>query len=185
MLPAKRLKMLGQYALLPKHYFEKFRYKTRSQQDLSIANMGPKTPTDAHKQSEKLIKVADTASEVLLKVDSVFPLMLFPDTLSVDRQKLTITHRSFFNTQITNVQICDIQIIEADVGPFFGSLRITSTQFSGTVYKIHFLTRNDVIRAQRLLQGFVVAKEKDIDCSSIGRIKLTSLINDLGRGNSS
>lgn len=184
MRPTKKEKIIGRYAMLPKKYLGRFRNKV-SPVSLDVPSDTTKKAAESFEQSKELTKVIDNAQETLLKVYSVFPFMLFTDSLSVDRQKVTITHRSFFSSaKIINIQMIDIQMIEADIGPIFGSLCITSKQFSGAVNKILYLTRSDAVRAQRLIQGFVIANEKQLDYSSIDKKKLRVLLNDLGQGNS-
>lgn len=132
---------------------------------------------------EKLLTVAGKAHDVLLKTKTVFPFNLFPDTVTIDREKLTIADRLFFRVaKIISVPIRDILSVEADVGPFFGSIHITSRYFSTNPYSINFLWRSEAIKLQKLLQGYIIAHERDIDCSDIGKSELVNLLNDLGQG---
>lgn len=138
---------------------------------------------DPLQQVKKLADVAENADEVLFQADTVFPFTLFPDTLKVDRQKIMLIHREFFQVSNTqNVQLNDIQSIEADTGPFFGTLQITTQQFENTVLKIHFLTRKDTLMAQQLLQGVVIANQQNIDYANIPTSQLVPLLKKLGRG---
>jgi hypothetical protein len=80
--------------------------------------------------TEKLFKEAKGASEILHKADTVFPLTLFPDTVTIDREKLSISYRVFFRVaRVISTPLDDIESVDANVGPFFGSLRITSRFF--------------------------------------------------------
>src|SRR5437660_249209 len=45
---------------------------------------------------EKLSEVAEKAHEILYKTDTVFPFTLFPDTITVEREKISIAKRYFF-----------------------------------------------------------------------------------------
>lgn len=121
------------------------------------------------------------AHDILFKTNTVFPFSLFPDTVVLDREKLTIANRIFFGVaKITSVAIQDILNVEADVGPFFGSVHLTSRYFYTNPRSINFLWRSDAIRIQRLLQGYIIARERNIDCSNIDKKQLKILLEDLG-----
>jgi hypothetical protein len=135
--------------------------------------------------SEKLIDITAGAHDMLITATTVFPFVLFPDTINIDRQKLTIIHRSFFRVaDVISVQIDDIQNVESSVGPFFGSIRLTSRYFINNFQSIKFLQRGDVVKIQRLLQGYMIAHHRKIDCSTIDKAQLIILLNDLGQGSS-
>lgn len=182
--------MLGRYAILPRYARKKnnksyiaeaidegfkkhwVREKKAAALDLSTAN------TD----SERLIDITEGAHDNLITARSVFPFVLFPDTISIDRQKLTIVHNSFFRTSATiSVQIDDVQIAKVDVGPFFGAVHLASKYFVDNIQSINFLKRADAIRIQRLLQGYMIAHHRKIDCGSIDNEQLVVLLNELGQ----
>ncbi len=169
----QNVKQLGRFAIFSQRLSEQFRTRLYPKQ---------KQPTmDAVEQNQKLTEVVNKAQEVLLEVSSVFPFMMFPDSLRIDRQKVILTHRSFFGVaQVINIQIEDLQAIEADISPLFGSLSITTRQYENTVHDIHRLSRRDAIAAQSLLQGFVLAKQQKLDYSKIDRRELVQHLKNLG-----
>lgn len=135
------------------------------------------------KGAEKLIGITAKSHDILFKTNTVFPFSLFPDTVVVDREKLTIANRAFFQTaKITSVPIRDILSIEADVGPFFGSVHLTSRYFFTNPHTVNYLRRKDTLKLQRLLQGYIIAHEQKLDCSPLETQKLVALLEDLGRG---
>ena len=141
---------------------------------------GSQEPQEVH---EKLIDITEKAQDILCKADTVFPFTLFPDTITLDREKLTVATRSFFRTaKIVSVPVSSISSAEADVGPFFGSLHMASKFFVQNKYSVNFLTRADAMKIQHLLQGFIIAQEKDIDVTDINREDLLILLEDLGQG---
>src|SRR5438270_8983362 len=84
---------------------------------------------EKQKAADKLVEAIGDSYDVLVRATTVFPLTLFPDTLTVDRTKLTITHRDFLSAgEVLSIQIEDILNVTATVGPFFGSIKI-STRF--------------------------------------------------------
>lgn len=140
-------------------------------------------PLKSHSsEAEKLVDITEAVQDNLIKVNTVFPFVLFPNTISIDKQKLTIVHRSFFRVaSTTSVQIDDVQIVKVDVGPFFGSVHLASKYFADNVQSINFLKRADAISIQRLLQGYMIAHHRNIDCAGIDNRDLIVLLNDLGQ----
>lgn len=147
-------------------------------------------------ERDKLYDVAIKSHDVLFKANTVFPFILFPDSIMLDREKLTIIHRPFFlMAKITAIRIKDILNAEVDIGPFFGSLRVMTryfsdqSQFSGIASDarhtkapiINFLWRRDAMKLHSLLQGYIIVSQKEIDCSEIAKEELVMLLHDLGQ----
>ena len=131
----------------------------------------------------KLQVVVEKAQNILIKATAVFPFDLFPDSITIDRQKLTVVHHSFFSVkQTVSVQHSDIKNIQADIGPFFGSLTVTSEHFINNIQTIKFLPKKDALSIQQLVQGFIIAYSEGVDMSEIDDEKLVELLNRLGRG---
>jgi hypothetical protein len=132
-------------------------------------------------QKEKLFKAATQASEILYKAETVFPFTLFPDNVTIDREKLNISYRAFFKVaKVISTPLDDIESVDANTGPFFGSLRITSRFFVNNTRYVKFLQRDDAIKIQSILQGYKLAKEKDIDMSEINKDELVMMLCKLG-----
>ncbi len=193
-MPISTANFLGRYAIAQNNYFEEeairlakpvSNRKIKSLRKRLTLGRGPFAPR-LDTATEKLIGMTDGAHENLISANTVFPFVLFPDTISVDRQKLTITHRSFFQTSSTiSVQIDDVQLAKVDVGPFFGSVHLASKFFVDNIQSINFLSRGDALAIQRLLQGYMIAHHRQIDCSSIDNAQLVVLLNELGQSSGS
>jgi hypothetical protein len=135
---------------------------------------------------EKLMHATTEAQEDLLTATAVFPLNLFPDTISLDREKLTIVHRSFFSTSDTiSMQVGDILSVKGNVGPFFGNLVLSTRYFDNSTQTIKFLRRQDALKLQTLIQGCIIAHHRQIDCTDIERDQLVTLLSDLGQATKS
>lgn len=132
---------------------------------------------------EKLEGVVEKSQNILIKANAVFPFDLFPDSITVDRQKLTLVHRNFFVVkQTVSVQYGDIKNIQADIGPLFASLTITSEHFINNTQTIRFLPKKEALAIQQLVQGIIIANKEGIDCSEIDDQRMVELLNQLGRG---
>ncbi|MBX4188965.1 hypothetical protein KW792_02590 [Candidatus Saccharibacteria bacterium] len=137
-------------------------------------------PGETH---QKLIDITEKAQDVLFTAETVFPFTLFPDTITLDREKLSVVNRFFFRVaKIVTVPITSLINAEADVGPFFGSVRMTSKYFVDNSHEINFLRRKDATEVHRLLQGFIIAQEKGVDVSEVDSEDLKALLHDLGQG---
>lgn len=145
----------------------------------------PLQPEVDSQDAQKLRAVVRESHTILAKAHSVFPMQLFPDRLNIDRHKFTIIHRQFFGVEQTvSVPIENIKNIEADFGPFFGSITVTSDLFINNTQTVHFLWRRDAKMIQKLVQGAVVAQREEIDLNKIDVKQLRTLLIDLGSGHS-
>jgi hypothetical protein len=136
-----------------------------------------------HDGAEKLDEALEKTRNILIKSTALFPFDPFPDTITIDRQKLTVVHRWFFWVkQTVSVQLSDIKNVQADLGPLFGSLTVTSEHFVNNTQTIHYLPRKEVLAIQQMVQGFIVAHEEGIDLSDIGDEQLKKKLDELGRG---
>lgn len=130
---------------------------------------------------EELQKVADNVQDILIKAESTFPFVLFPDTITVGRMKVAITKRAFFRVaDIISLQIEDILNVEVDTGPFFGSLSIFTRIYGTDPLRINFLSRKDAIAVKRILEGHLIARNRKIDTSEIDKDELIALLTQLG-----
>lgn len=142
-----------------------------------------KKPAQKSQKQKQLENVTQKSHEILFKADTVFPFTLFPDTVTLDREKVSFATRYFFGVaQVTSIPVRDILSVEADTGPFFGSVHTSSRFFITNPRSIKWLWRKDAVRLQRLLQGYIIAHEQEINCDSIKKDKLIALLNDLGTG---
>ena len=139
---------------------------------------------ERYEATKQLSDAIGGAHELLLSATTVFPFTLFPDTLTVDRTKLTVAHRSFFMVaEVMSIRVEDILNVTANVGPFFGSVQI-STRFFDTQkpYTVNYLWRGDALKIKRIMQGYIIATQKKIDCSSLATKELVMLLDRLGQG---
>ena len=131
-------------------------------------------------------QVIGDSNEVLADAKTVFPFTLFPDTITVDRSKVSVTQRSFFNIgEVVSIRIEDILNVAANVGPFFGSLRISTRFFDNDEkkpYIVNWLTRDDALRMKRIIHGYLVATKQKIDCSALSTPELAAMLDQLGQG---
>ena len=134
------------------------------------------------KKEKELKKIVSQSHEVLMAANTVFPITLFPDSVTVDRTKVTITKRDFFwSSDVMSIRIEDVLNVSASVGPLFGSLTVASRVMS-TIdhFKINHFWRNDAIRLKHIIQGYVIAQHNNIDTAHLNKKELTETLIELG-----
>ena len=152
------------------------------QRDVDIPVPKHVEPTQAEEAQEQLTQAIVSARKPLATATTVFPFTLFPDTIIVDRTKITITHRVFFWTaEVISIRVEDVLNVMADVGPLFGSVKIVTRFFNADKpYTVNYLWRSDALRIKRILQGYVIATQKEIDCTNLDTWRLSKLLEELG-----
>lgn len=146
----------------------------------------PHIPDMTTRTARRLSEVIGNSQDILLTVSSAFPLGFFPDTITIDREKVTIVNRTFFRVaEIVSIRIEDVLNVTADVGPFFGAIKIHTRFFDANKHAVKYLRRTDALRTKRILQGYVVAVQKKIDCSAFSAVQLAGLLDELGQGSPS
>jgi hypothetical protein len=158
--------------------------------EMLTQNQPPTEPTNPHryekyKAQQELVQAVGSAHEILCHAKSVFPFMLFPDEITVDREQVSITHRQFFKMgEVNSIRIADILNVEANIGPFFGSLQISTRFFTSEKqpYQMKWLSRDEALRVKRILHGYLVAIKKNIDVSALTTEELAAMLDQLGQG---
>ncbi|HVU59394.1 MAG TPA: hypothetical protein VHC98_00960 [Candidatus Saccharimonadales bacterium] len=137
----------------------------------------------ADETRRELLDVVSTAHEPLFTADTVFPLTIFPDTVTIDRTKLSITHRVFFGTaDVVGINIEDILNVTSHVGPVFGSIDVHTRFFDPhKPYSVNYLWRSDALKIDRILHGYSIALQNGIDCSSLNNTELAAMLDKLGQ----
>jgi hypothetical protein len=137
----------------------------------------PLTPEEARVELSHAI---EGSNEVLASATTL--LTIFSDTLTVDRAKLTVTKRTFWKAaEVMSIRIEDVLNVTSTVGPIFGSVKITSRVFnSEKPYVINHFWREDATRMKRITQGYVIALQRGIDCSSLPIKELSAMLDQLG-----
>ena len=129
-------------------------------------------------------RVAARSQDVLATARTVIlPSNVFPDTVTVDRTKVTITQRTFFwSADVVSLRIEDILNVSTSFGPFFGSLTISTRVMNSTD---HFIITGfwkwDAIRLKRIIQGYMIAVHNGIDSFELSTPRLIRKLNELGR----
>ncbi|HYF96972.1 MAG TPA: hypothetical protein VD947_02945 [Patescibacteria group bacterium] len=152
----------------------------------ALSNIIPKRPAPRVKNpadpKNDLKYIVKKSNEVLIEASTVFPFTLFPDTVTLDRTKLTITQRNFFmSSKVISIHVEDILNVTSQVGPLFGSLTIAIKGLtSEDHFHINYFWRKDAIRLKHMVQGYTMALHDKIDLSKLERKELIATLDELG-----
>jgi len=134
------------------------------------------SPEEARHELQQAIQ---GSKEILTSATTVFTL--FPDTLVLDRAKLTLTKRRFFKTaEVMSIRIEDLLNATAEVDIFFGSIKVTSRIAGMENYTIGNFWRQDAIRLKRVTHGYIIALQRKINCSALPTHELVGMLDKLG-----
>lgn len=134
-------------------------------------------------RSKELKRVIRRSNDVLASATTVFPFDLFPDSVVVDRTKVTITKRNFFwSEQVMSIRIEDVLNVSVASGPFFGALTIASRVMSTEDhFTTRFFWRKDAAHLKHIIQGYVIARHNRIDTKHLSRDNLIKTLEELGQ----
>lgn len=139
-----------------------------------------KSPENRREQIQQVVR---KSHEVLANARTVIlPMNLFPDSVTVDRTKITITKRTFFwSAQVISIRVEDILNVGCSVGPLFGSLTVSSRVMNSTDhFEINYFWRKDAIYIKQLIQGYYIAQHNQIDTAGLEKSELIDTLLELG-----
>ncbi len=143
------------------------------------SQMSQEEKKEKHKQD--LLDTADIIQDYLFKATSVFPFDLVPNTISVSRMKIAITKRDFFKvSEVMSVLIDDVLNVEANSGPFFGSIKIYTKIYGNDPQVVHWLPRDATVEFKRIVEGLIIAKKQGINVMEFEKGECRMLLMRLG-----
>ena len=131
----------------------------------------------------RLKQLANRSHSVLFTITSIYPLDLFPDTITIDENKINIIKKELFGSEnIHSILIEDITHVTASTGLFTATLEIVDSmnlRFP-TTYIIRHLNIKKARIARRIIQGLITCKREAIDLSSYEKKDILEYLLDLG-----
>ncbi len=143
----------------------------------------PVRPLNHDESRAELSRAIHDSEEVMAEATTLFPFSLFPDSLTLDRTKVTITKRAFFQMAETqSFRVEDILSASCTVGPFLGSVMIISRVMNKEQeISIGPFWRSEAEHMKRIVHGYVIAKQRGIDTSELETSELTEMLSRLGQ----
>lgn len=157
--------------------------------DSPVAQVSPPIPEEstrtmtAEESKQELEQAIEGSNQVLFRASTV--LAIFPDSMTIDRAKVTITKRSFYRmADVMSMRIEDVLNATCTVGPIFGTVTIVSRVMNeDQTSSIGRFWRADAKRLKRIIQGYVIALQRHIDCRELGTQELATMLEQLGADN--
>lgn len=131
--------------------------------------------------NKRLKSLVGQTQKVLLKITAVFPFDFFPDSITVDENKINIISRDFFFSEdVHSVLLEDITDLHVNTNPFFATLEIvdSSNYRFPIIFKVNFLRISEALHARKLIQGLIVARNQKLDLGHV-HLKTHDLENNL------
>lgn len=141
----------------------------------------PRQPTASPRQTTKheLDDAIHGSQEILATASTINPL--WPDTITVDRAKFTVTRRRFVaSAHVMSMGIEDVLNVTSSLGPIFGNVTVVSRVLNSRPLTIGRFWRKDAMRIKRIAQGYIIALQRGIDCSTLSAEELADKLHDLG-----
>ncbi|OGK18934.1 hypothetical protein A2866_05020 [Candidatus Roizmanbacteria bacterium RIFCSPHIGHO2_01_FULL_39_8] len=133
----------------------------------------------------KLYNLTNKSKEILLKIHSIFPFDLFPNTIVVDEVKVSVIYRFFFaSEQIRDILIKDIRSVYVDSSIFFAALNISFVWprlIKEKTTTINYLRKNDALRAKNIIEGLMITSYENVEIKDIEKTTLVKNVSTIGR----
>ena len=131
---------------------------------------------------EEVKKLAKDTNRTVAKASSVFPFQLFPDTVTVDQNKIDIIHKQFFwSKQVFTIFLEDLTNVAVSTGPFFATLKFEVRGFEENPEPVTFLWNDDAINLHRNIVGLAATRRKEIDISAVPKTIIEKHIPNIGK----
>ena len=147
------------------------------QNTLTTSHIQPVASSSQATSRQELTDAIHESNDILASATS---FGLFPDTITLDRTQLTVTRRFFMRSaDVVSFRIEDVLNVTASFGPLFGTLKVFSRTVNVEPAEINFLWRADALRLKNIIQGYIIAVQREIDCASMSATELIRLLSQL------
>src|SRR5690606_31028444 len=121
-----------------------------------------------NKQKETIRSLQKGTEGILCKVKAVFPLQLFPDSITVDSNKIDIIYREFFWTKyIFTILHEDLRTIKVSTVPFFATVYFEVKGYEDNPRPVRFLWSEDAVRLREVIIGLNKAIKKKVEVEEL------------------
>jgi len=135
-----------------------------------------------HADTQSLEQFVKENNPTLLEISTVFPFILFPDTLRIDLQKVSIIHSEFFwSKREETINISDILAVSVESGPLFATFIIKTKFFTQKPLRIRYLIKSEASIARRIIHGLMLVKKKKIRIEEAEPSKIIAMLEEVGK----
>jgi hypothetical protein len=134
------------------------------------------------KAGKKLDKLADSLEKPLLSVSSVFPFTIFPDSIVVDKKKVDIIHRDFFQSRrVFTIFIEDIRTVRVSNSLLFATVSFEVKGFEQNPQPVRFVRKEEASRLRCLIIGLCTSEIEDISLDKVPVKKARKKLTKIGK----
>lgn len=131
--------------------------------------------------SNKLERLSDLSSSLLFSCRTVFPFTLFPDTITVDKIKVSVIQKIFFfSGSVQSILIKDIRFVQLSTSILFGTIKIEMIGYVENPPPINFLSKKDAVKLHNIITGLLVTKAENIDLDELSRKNVVKAVKKIG-----
>lgn len=117
-----------------------------------------------------------------MKISSVFPFDLFPDSIIVDQKKVDIIHRGFLAIRrVFTVFIEDIRTVRVSNGLIFASIRFELKGYEQNPDPVRFLKKQEANKLRNLIIGLCTSEIEDIKIRKVPEKKAKKQLTKIGK----
>jgi hypothetical protein len=135
------------------------------------------------KAKEKVEKLLDKTEKPLFQIKAVFPFQLFPDSVIIDRAKVTYAlYLFFYSRRYFPILIENIRTVWVTTNLFFGALtvEIKGLELRDQQKTVEHLWKADAIKAHRIITGLIAIHEEKIDITSLSNQEVLEMTEKIG-----
>ena len=142
-------------------------------------------PSPQEQSKKDLDIIASRAEKILFKAKTVFPFDFFPDTVTIDANKVDICLKSFFATEtVTSIMLKEIMDVRVNIALFLATLIIDYGPHPLKIKSVFVsqLLKKDALKAKEIIEGMLVLyRGENIDTSKLKPEEAMEEIKEVGR----
>lgn len=131
--------------------------------------------------TQELRDLSEGADEVVFRANAFFPFQLFPDSITVDKNKIDIVYRQFFWTKrLFTILLDDLTTIKITTGPLFSTVYFEVRGYEVNPEPVTYLKKADAIRLRDIVIGLAKAKKENVNLTKVTdkKVKLLEKIGN-------
>ncbi len=140
-----------------------------------------KEKSEDKNEEEKIHEVIHKVHEVLFTCKTRFPFDIFPDTITLDIEKISIRAWYFFLMgEITSYELTEFKKVVVDDAFFFSTVSFFGDDENKPALFLKNLNHGDALKIQGITNGILEAKKEQVDLTKIPENKLSEYLLEIG-----
>jgi len=132
-------------------------------------------------QVQKLKELSERNTILIYRTQSVFPFRIFPCSVSLNRNKVTVQDYSFFQAkEVQTVLIKDIVSVTTDETMMLSTLTLLDKAPSASGITATHLRKEEARKMRRLIEGLMIVDREGVDITHIENSQLLNYLESLG-----